>query len=111
MKSVILAAIVALTAAPLAAQTTPAPAAPAVAAPAATTTEGTAKFTLDTPIETIAADPAGKTVLDTDLQNITGHPMYDSFKSMSLNQVQPLSQGALTDAALAKVKTDLAAIK
>jgi hypothetical protein len=37
--------------------------------------------------------------------------MYDSFKGMSLNQVQPLSQGALTDAALAKVKADLAAIK
>ena len=111
MKSVILAAIVALTAAPLAAQTAPAPAAPAVTAPPATTTEGTAKFTLDTPIETIAADPAAKAVLDTDLQNITSHPMYDQFKGMSLNQVQPMSQGALSDAALAKVKADLAAIK
>ncbi|WP_353205324.1 hypothetical protein [Sphingomonas sp.] len=111
MKSVILAAIVALTAAPLAAQTTPAPAAPAVAAPAAPAAEGTAKFTLDTPIETIAADPAAKAVLDTDLQNITSHPMYDQFKGMSLNQVQPMSQGALSDAALAKVKADLAAIK
>lgn len=110
MKSVLIAAIAALTAAPLAAQTAPAPAAPAAAvtpaAPAAAS-----KFTLDTPIETIAADPAGKTVLDTDLQNITAHPMYDQFKGMSLNQVQPMSQGALTDAALAKVKADLAAIK
>ena len=104
MKSVVLAAIVALTAAPLAAQTAPAP---APAAPAA----AAAKFNLDTPIETIAADPAGKTILDTDLANITAHPMYDQFKGMSLNQVQPMSQGALTDAALAKVKTDLAAIK
>ena len=104
MKSVVLAAIVALTAAPLAAQTAPAP---APAAPVA----AAAKFNLDTPIETIAADPAGKTVLDTDLANITAHPMYDQFKGMSLNQVQPMSQGALTDAALAKVKTDLAALK
>ena len=109
MKSVVFAAIAALTAAPLAAQTAPAPvpAAPAAAAPAAST----AKFNLDTPIETIAADPAGKTVLDTDLANITAHPMYEQFKGMSLNQVQPMSQGALTDAALAKVKTDLAALK
>lgn len=105
MKSVLLSVLVALTAAPLAAQTAPAPAAPA------TTTASTAKFSLDTPIETIAADPKGKAVLDTDLQNITAHPMYDQFKSMSLAQVQPMSQGALTDAALAKVKVDLEAIK
>ena len=119
MKSAILAAIVSLTATPLVAQTTPAPApamhdhamaapdpSPVVAAPAAA-----AKFTLDTPIETIAADPAGKAVLDTDIPGTTTHPMYDQFKGMSLNQVQPMSQGALTDAAMAKVKTDLAAIK
>ena len=128
MKSVILAAVVALTAAPLAAQTAPAPApahthththmhtAPAVATPAAPATAGpatadTARFTLDTPLETIAADPAAKAVLDADLANITAHPMYDQFKAMSLNQVQPMSQGALTDEALAKVKIALAAIK
>ncbi|TPG54403.1 hypothetical protein [Sphingomonas glacialis] len=108
MKSVLLPVLVALTAAPLAAQTAPAPAATAIPT---TTTASTAKFTLDTPIETIAADPKGKAVLDTDLQNITAHPMYDQFKSMSLAQVQPMSQGALTDAALAKVKADLEAIK
>lgn len=106
MKSVLLPVIVALTAVPLAAQTTPA--APVASPPAAAST---AKFTLDTPIEAIAADPKGKAVLDTDLQNITAHPMYDQFKSMSLAQVQPMSQGALTDAALAKVKADLEAIK
>jgi hypothetical protein len=104
MKSAVLAAIIALTATPLAAQTA-APAAPAAAATPA------AKFTLDTPIETIAADPVAKKVLDADLDNITAHPMYDHFKSMSLSQVQPMSQGALSDAALAKVKADLAALK
>ncbi len=111
MKSVLLPAIVALTATPLAAQTTPAPAPVATATPMATAAASTAKFTLDTPIETIAADPKGKAVLDTDLKNITAHPMYDQFKQMSLAQVQPMSQGALTDAALAKVKADLEAIK
>lgn len=108
MTSVLLPVLVALTAAPLAAQTAPAP---AVTTTSTTTTASTAKFTLETPIETIAADPKGKAVLDTDLQNITAHPMYDQFKSMSLAQVQPMSQGALTDAALAKVKVDLEAIK
>ncbi|MFA6122862.1 MAG: hypothetical protein WCS75_08120 [Sphingomonas sp.] len=115
MKSVVLAAAVAFIATPLAAQTAPAPAAasaPAVAAPATTATAtGAAKFDLDTPIEAIAASTAGKAVLDTDLQNITAHPLYDQFKGMTLNQLAPLSQGALTDAALTKVKTDLAAIK
>uniref|UniRef100_UPI0035CB5640 hypothetical protein n=1 Tax=uncultured Sphingomonas sp. TaxID=158754 RepID=UPI0035CB5640 len=109
MKIVLLAAF-ALSAAPLAAQTTPAPAATTTTT-TTTTMAATTKFNLDTPIETIAADPKGKAVLDTDLQNITAHPMYDQFKQMSLAQVQPMSQGALTDAALAKVKTDLAAIK
>ena len=108
MTSVLLPVLVALTAAPLAAQTAPAP---AVTTTSTTTTASTAKFTLETPIETIAADPKGKAVLDTDLQNITAHPMYDQFKSMSLAQVQPMSQGALTDAAHAKVKIDLEAIK
>lgn len=108
MKSVLLPVVVALTAAPLAAQTAPVAPPTATATPAAAST---AKFTLDTPIETIAADPKGKAVLDTDLKNITAHPMYDQFKQMSLAQVQPMSQGALTDAALAKVKADLEAIK
>jgi hypothetical protein len=109
MKSAVLVALVALTAAPLAANAQTAPA--TTTTTTTTVTTATPKFTLDTPIETIAADPAGKAVLDTDLQNITSHPMYDQFKQMSLAQVQPMSQGALTDAAMAKVKADLAAIK
>ena len=76
-----------------------------------TTTTTGAKYTLDTPIETIAADPAGKAVLDKDLPGLTSHEAYDSFKSMSLKAVQPMSNGALSDAALAKAATDLAAIK
>ena len=76
-----------------------------------TTTMSGAKYTLDTPIETIAADPAGKAVLDRDLPGLTTHEAYDSFKSMSLKAVQPMSNGALTDAALAKAGTDLAALK
>ncbi|TGX53616.1 hypothetical protein E5A73_12390 [Sphingomonas gei] len=85
------------------AQTTPAPA----PAPAA----ATAKFSLDTPIEALVADPQAKAVLDADLPGVSTHPSYDMFKGMSLRAVQPMSNGKLTDEALKKVETDLAAIK
>jgi hypothetical protein len=102
------AVLLTLTTAPALAQTAaPAPASSdAAAAPAAA-----AKYTLDTPIETIAADPKGKAVLDADIPGMTTHEMYDSFKSMSLNQVQPMSNGAISPEALTKTATDLAAIK
>jgi hypothetical protein len=79
-----------------------APAAPAPAAGALTT---------DTPIETIVADPAGKAVLDKDAPGLTTHPMYEQFKSMSLKELAPMSQGKIDDAALAKINADLAAAK
>ena len=104
------AALLTMTAAPAFAQTaTPAPA-PAPAAPAADAT-ATAKFSLDTPIEAIAADPAGKAVLDSDFPGMLTHPAYDQFKGMSLAAVQPMSSGAITDEQLAKAKVDLAAVK
>jgi hypothetical protein len=97
-------AAVFLTAAAAAAQT-PAPAAtpPAAAAPAGA-------LSLDTPIEDIVANPAGKAVLDKDIPGLTTHPAYDQFKGMSLKEVQPMSQGALTDDMLKKTGDDLAAL-
>lgn len=84
---------------------TPAPAAAQQTAPAA-------KFNLDTPIETLVADPKAKAVLDTDLgMDVTQHPAYDQFKGASLHQVAPQSGGMLTDELLKKIETDLAAIK
>ncbi|MCW3847078.1 hypothetical protein OF829_07490 [Sphingomonas sp. LB-2] len=89
------------------AQTGPAPAsAPVAAAPAVA-----AKFNLDTPIETLAADEKAKAVLTADLPDLLPHPMYEQFKGMSLRQLQPMSQGALSDELMKKVETDLAAIK
>lgn len=79
-------------------------------APAAMPSSG-AKYTLETPIETIAANPAGKAILDKDLPGLTTHEAYDSFKSMSLKDVQPMSNGAISDAALAKAGADLASVK
>ena len=103
MKSVILGVAMILSAAPVAAQNAP-------AAPAPATTPA-AKFTLDTPLETIVADPAGKAIIDKDLPGTTTHPMYDQFKGMSLTQIAPMAADKLTPDVLAKVKTDLAAVK
>ncbi len=75
-----------------------------------TTTAPAGAFTLDTPIEQIAANPAGKAVLDKDLPGLLSHPAYEQFKSMSLSEVEPMSQGALTDDMLAKTAKDLAVL-
>jgi hypothetical protein len=84
------------------------PATPATtAAPAATA----AKFSTATPIEQLAANPAAAAVLEANFPKITQHPMYDSFKAMSLKDVAPMSGGKITDAQLTKAEADLAAIK
>ena len=92
-----LAALATLAAAPVFAQ---APAASAPAAAAALSVEST-------PIETIAANPAAKAVLDKDLPGLTTHEAYDQFKAMTLSQVAPMSQGAITPEALKTVQADL----
>jgi len=103
MKLLVAGAVAAAVLSPAAmAQQTPAPA--TAAAPAA-------KFSLDTPIETLIADAKAKAVLDTDIPGLSSHPALDQFKAMSLRAVQPFSQGALTDEMLKKVETDLAAVK
>ncbi|HEX4693300.1 hypothetical protein [Sphingomonas sp.] len=108
MKSLIAIALITVTT-PTLAQTAPVPApspAPTVA-PAAT-----AKFTLDTPIETLVADPAAKAVLTTDFGgDITANPNYEQFKGMSLNQVQPYAPDKMPAALMTKIAADLAAIK
>ncbi len=67
-------------------------------------------LSLNTPIEKLCAVPAAKAVLDQDLPGLTTRPEFGMFKSMSLKQLQPMSKGQLTDADLAKVKADLAAL-
>ena len=107
MRSIVLAA--ALVAAPAVAHdhavaTTPATPVTAPAAPAS-------RLNIDMPIEALVADPAGKAVLDANFPGMTTHAMYDSFKGMTLTQVQPMSNGNIKDEAVAKAKADLAAVK
>ena len=68
-----------------------------------------AKFTLDTPIEALAADPAAKAVLDKFLPGTTTHPSYDMFKGMTLVELKPFSEGLITDETLAAIKSELPA--
>lgn len=83
-----------------------APVAPATPAPTVAAKPG-----LDTPIEVLMADPKTKAVIDADLPTVATHPAYEMFKAMSLNQLVPMSNGALTDAVLKKVAADLAAVR
>jgi hypothetical protein len=106
MKTSTLAAVAALAtlaAAPALAQ------APA-AAPAAAAAAGPLSVE-KTPIETLVANPAAKAVLDKDLPGLTSHEAYDQFKGMTLSQVAPMSQGAITEEALKKVQADLDQVK
>lgn len=92
----------ALATAGLNAQPAPAPSA---------TAETAAKLSVETPIETIAADPAGRAVLEELMPTLLTHAMYDSFKGMSLKALAPYSQGAITEEELAAVDAALKAIK
>jgi hypothetical protein len=88
----------------------------AVTAPAVVTAQATAPaaaFTIDTPIEALMADERAKAVVTKHFggQDLSQHPAYEQFKSMSLKMVAPFSQGMITDEMLTKIAADLAAIK
>ncbi|MEN3745934.1 hypothetical protein TPR58_02055 [Sphingomonas sp. HF-S3] len=69
------------------------------------------KFSIDTPIQDLYADPAAKAVMDKHLPGLTTIPQYEMIKAISLRQLQPYSDGKLTDALLAAVEADLVKIK
>lgn len=70
-----------------------------------------AKFSLDTPVEAIVADEKAKAVLEANLPGVTTHEHYEMFKTMSLKQIAGMAPDKLTPEVLAKVETDLAAVK
>ena len=79
-------------------------------APAATATAA-AKFTIDTPIEVLVADPQAAAVVASVFPTLTKNPYYEQFKAMSFKDVQPMSNGKITDEQVAKVAAGLAALK
>jgi len=71
-----------------------------------------AKFSADTPIETIAANPAAKAALDKVIgADLTKHPQYEAFKGLSPRALAPYSEGKITDDTLKALDTALAAVK
>ncbi|WEK43962.1 MAG: hypothetical protein P0Y64_03800 [Candidatus Sphingomonas colombiensis] len=101
MKKIVALALMMAFAAPAVAQTAP-------AAPAATQ----AAFTVDgSSIETLAGDPRSKAVIDKLMPQLLGHPAYDQFKTMTLSQLAPMSQGSITDDLLKQVQGELEKIK
>lgn len=94
-------------------------AAPLFPAPAQANTTATAagavvnaagRYTLDTPIEQIAATPAGEAILNRDMPGLLQHRSYPMFKSMSLRLVGRLSGGRMSDTDLAQTARDLATL-
>lgn len=83
----------------------------APAAPTADAAKPAAKFNLDTPIGELLANDAAKAVLDKELPGLTQLPQLEMIKGLGLKQLQPYSDGKLTDELLAKTEASLAAIK
>ena len=99
-----LAALATLAAVPAFAQA-PAPTAAPAAAPAAAGALSVEKTT----IATLWANPAAKAVLLKELPPLEQY--LDQIKDMTLAQVAPMSQGAIDDAKLKAIQTQLDAIK
>jgi hypothetical protein len=83
------------------------------AAPAAAQAPAAAPAPLngDSPIEAIAATPAGKAALEKHFPEILPHPAYEQFKAMSLRALAPLAGGIITDEKIAALEADLKAAK
>jgi hypothetical protein len=71
-------------------------------APAAATSYGE-----DTPLETLAADPAAKAVINKDLPGLLTDAQYPMFKRMSLKTLQEASGGDLSKEDVEKTVADL----
>jgi hypothetical protein len=93
------------------AQTAPAPVASPTPAAPATPAAAATKFSLDTPVQDLMADPAAKVVIDKHIPGFTAHPQYEMAKTMSLNQIAPYAADTLPAELLAKIAADLAVIK
>ncbi len=67
-------------------------------------------YSLDTPVEKIAADPLGRAVLVHDIPHLMSDSSYILFEDMSLAQIATVSGGRLTQAKLDLIEADLARI-
>ncbi len=64
-------------------------------------------FSVDTPLDVIAADARGKAVLMQDVPGVMNNAKYPLFEDMSLAQIAIISNGRVTQAQLDAVRADL----
>jgi hypothetical protein len=64
-------------------------------------------FTLDTPVDRIAANPNGKAILEKDVPGLMASKEYPLFDDMSLSQIAIMSGGRLSKDKLSLVQSDL----
>lgn len=82
---------------------------PALAdAPAAAATH--ALTTADTTIGDLLDNPAARAVIDKNLPGFSTNPQIEMARSLTLKQLQGFSPESFTDAVLAKIDADLAAL-
>jgi len=67
-------------------------------------------YSRNTPVEKIAADPDGAAVLNKDMPGLLTNSSYGMFKSMSLRQLQEMSDGEMSSEDLDKTEADLMAL-
>ncbi|WP_380876111.1 hypothetical protein ACFB49_07350 [Sphingomonas sp. DBB INV C78] len=84
---------------------------PALAADAPAAAAIAGGYSTKTPIETLVADPAAKAVIDQELPGLTAHEMFAMFKSMSLEDMAPMSGGQITPEKLVAVNAALSKLK
>ncbi|MCJ8156603.1 hypothetical protein [Sphingomonas sp. LaA6.9] len=66
--------------------------------------------TRSTEIGTLLDNPATRTILDKHLPGLAGNPQIEMARSMTLKQIQSYSGDVVTDAVLARIDADLAAL-
>jgi hypothetical protein len=85
-------------------------AAPACAQDDKTTSTTATPYGQDTPLETLAADPAAAAIINKDLPGLLTDAQYPMFKSMSLKTLQAASGGDLSKDDVSKTVADLQAL-
>ncbi len=61
-------------------------------------------------ISDLLANPGTKAVIEKDLPGLTADPRLQQAMSMTLTDIEPYSEGKITDAVLAKVQSDFDAL-
>jgi hypothetical protein len=91
-----------------------APAALAHTAPAqdhsSHTASATARPTIASPIKDLLNNPETAAVMEKHLPGVAQHPMRPQFEDMTLAEVMPISQGAITQATIDAIDADLKAL-